>query len=109
MNILNTFRVIRVVQTGLAEPVATFSANVALYVAIVCIADAIFPVSFASAFRTRNGGQGFQFLFALPFLDNVNVYNGNFWYEYAAAFSFAGSGFSTSRTSSTVNAASASR
>jgi len=67
MNTLNTFRVIGAIPTGFAEPVATFSAEVALYFAVVCVADAVFPVSFASTGRTFNGGQCLQLSIALPF------------------------------------------
>jgi hypothetical protein len=55
MKILNTFRVIRAVQTGFVEPIAAISADITLYVAVVCVADAVLPVFFASAFRALDG------------------------------------------------------
>jgi hypothetical protein len=72
MNTLSIIRVIRAVQTGFAEPVAAFSADITLYVAVFCVADAILPVSSASTFRTYNGGQCFQLLLALPFHYNMD-------------------------------------
>jgi len=67
MKVLNRFKVVRTFQTGFAESVATFLTDVALYVAVSGVADAVLPVSFASTFRTRNGGYCFQLLLALPF------------------------------------------
>ena len=54
MNSLNAFRVIRVVQTFLSEPVTTISTNIPLNIAIFGVADAVLPAFFASAFRTCN-------------------------------------------------------
>jgi len=55
MKILNMFRVVRAVPTGFAESVSAFSADVALDFTILCVTDAVLPVSFASTFRTLNG------------------------------------------------------
>jgi len=67
MNTLNTFMVIGAIPTCFAEPVATFSTDVALYFAVSGVAETILPCSLASTGRTFNGGQVVQLSLALPF------------------------------------------
>lgn len=58
MNCSNGFRLVRAVQMWFAESVATVSAEVALYVAMVCSAGSVFPKSLALAKRALGDWHG---------------------------------------------------